>query len=470
MTPPGGRPRPRWPIALLSALLAAGSVAALLSLVAHRRGTGQPTTVPGHAAAATVEPLSLTRTREPDDWPRWGLTHTQYTPLEDEPEIAGPAGRALSARSLVQNQHIMGFGAGNPQPRPGAFDFTSLDARVKLMADTGAAPVITLCCAPDWMKGGRSGKTDWSLIEVAPRQRHFDDFAALAAAVARRYPHVRRFIVWNEFKGLWDNQRGKWNAIAYTDLYNRVYDALKAVDPGIQVGGPYIPVDSYAEDSPSPSEVRGPWGSVDGRVLKAVDYWLRHKHGADFIVVDGGSMPREGVQRPDEFGALGKFGAMTRWLRERSGLPVWWAEFYPLPCASIEPGGFCPALEWTESRRLAVTAAALIEFAESGADTVLYWDPYVPRDRRGDCTLCLISNVDGTPSPTLGLLGEFARWFPAGTRIDPVTVSNPRVRVLAQRRRLVLVNTTAGRQDVRVDGGDVVLEPYEVRWLDRPVS
>ncbi|WP_433501047.1 xylan 1,4-beta-xylosidase [Sphaerimonospora sp. CA-214678] len=467
--PPGGRPRPRWPIALLSALLAVGSVAALLWLVALRRGSGQ-SPVPGRGAAATVEPLGLTRTGGPADWPRWGLTHTQYTPVEDAPEIAGPAERALGAQSLVQNQHIMGFGADNPEPRPGIFDFASLDARVKLMAETGGAPVITLCCAPDWMKGGHPGKTDWSLIEMAPRQRHFDDFAALAAAVARRYPHVRRYIVWNEFKGLWDNGRGEWNAIAYTDLYNRVYDALKAVDPGIQVGGPYIPVDSYAGDSPSPSDVRGPWGSVDGRALKAVDYWLRHKRGADFVVVDGGSVPRDGVQRPDEFGALGKFGAMTRWLRERSGLPVWWAEFYPLPCVSIEPGGSCPALEWTESRRLAVTAAALIEFAESGADTVLYWDAYAPRDRRDDCALCLVSNTDGAPSPTLDLLGEFARWFPAGTRIDPVAGSNSRVRVLAQERRLVLVNTTGDRQDVRAGGDDVVLEPYEVRWMDRAAS
>ncbi|MEW9529645.1 xylan 1,4-beta-xylosidase [Microbispora sp. NPDC049125] len=462
-----GAPRsPKWQVGVALAVLAVGAVAAILTVVALRRDAKTGVT-PGRDAAATVQPLAVTPPAEPDRWPRWGLTHTQYTPSDDVPEVSGPGRQALAAQSLVQNQHIMGFGADNPEPRPGKFDFASLDARVRLMADTGGAPVITLCCAPDWMKGGKAGKTDWNLIEAAPRQEHFEDFARLAAAVARRYPHVRRFMVWNEFKGLWDAQHSEWNAVAYTELYNRVYDALKAVDPKIQVGGPYIPVDTYAEGASQASEVSGPWGSVDGRVLKAVDYWTRHKRGADFVVVDGASASHDGSTRPDEFAAAAKFGAVTRWLRETTGLPVWWAEFYPLPCASIDPGGSCPALQWPEERRVAVVATALMELAGSGADTVLYWDTYAPRDKRDGCPLCLVSNADGTATATLRLLQDFARWFPRGTPLVPVKVSAPQVRAIAQEDRVVVVNTTGGAQAVTVDGNGVTLEPYEVRWMDR---
>ncbi|WP_433355112.1 GH39 family glycosyl hydrolase [Microtetraspora malaysiensis] len=460
-----GTGAPRWPLAVGLLVVTVAAMVAILGGAAARRsgGAAGATTAPRPVAAVT--PLSFEGAAGPPGrWPRWGMTHTQYSVTEDEPAAAERAREALGARPVVQNQHIMGFGAGNPEPEPGAYDFSSLDERVRVMAETGAAPVITLCCAPDWMKGGRPGETDWSLLEVAPRREHFADFARLAAAVARRYPDVRHFIVWNEFKGFWDGPRREWNAAAYTELYNQVYDALKAVNPAIKVGGPYVPVAGRAGDGAG-SEVAGPWGAVDPKVLKAVDYWLRHKRGADFVVVDGGVTGEDGRARPDEFGALGKFGAMTRWLRERSGLPVWWAEFYPLPCASLEPGGACPALDWDERRRTAVTAAALIELAASGADTALYWDTHRPKS--SDCPLCLWSGDDGAPRPALMLLRDFAHRFPEGIEPVAVDVSTPHVRALGGAGRTIVVNTTDRRLTARVDGRELTLKPYEVRWTDR---
>ncbi|GAA2924093.1 hypothetical protein GCM10020221_20110 [Streptomyces thioluteus] len=41
----------------------------------------------------------------------------------------------------------MGWGAENPEPAPGRYDFESLDERVALMRATGAVPVLT-CAAP----------------------------------------------------------------------------------------------------------------------------------------------------------------------------------------------------------------------------------------------------------------------------------------------------------------------------------
>ena len=61
----------------------------------------------------------------------------------------------------------MGFGGGNPEPSPGEYDWTSLDRRVDMMRRTGARIVVTLCCAPDWMKGGEPGETDWDMLAVS---------------------------------------------------------------------------------------------------------------------------------------------------------------------------------------------------------------------------------------------------------------------------------------------------------------
>ncbi|GAA2932412.1 hypothetical protein GCM10020221_30220 [Streptomyces thioluteus] len=131
----------------------------------------------------------------------WGFTHTKYSADRGEDGARRTAAGLLSADPMPQNQHIMGWGADNPEPRPGSYNFTDLDRRVALMRRTGAAPVLTLCCAPDWMKGGGE-RTDWSQksLEKAPQRAHYKDFARLAGVVAKRYPDVHHFIVWNELK------------------------------------------------------------------------------------------------------------------------------------------------------------------------------------------------------------------------------------------------------------------------------
>ena len=84
----------------------------------------------------------------------------------------------------------MGFGTLNPEPSPGEFDWCSLDTRMQLVKDTGGKAMLTLCCSPDWMKGGPDGATDWDKLERAPLPEHYDDFAKLAAATVQRYPQV----------------------------------------------------------------------------------------------------------------------------------------------------------------------------------------------------------------------------------------------------------------------------------------
>ena len=250
------------------------------------------------------------------EWPGWGFTHTQFSADDGDSRAVATAEEAIKALPrMVQAQHIMGWGAGNPEPSPGLYDFHSLDRRMEFIRRTGGIPVITLCCAPDWMKGGEPGETDWDQIwrlrrspNTSPTSPRWPPQSPSAI------PYVRHFIVWNEFKGFFDDERGRWDAKGYTDLYNAVYDALKAVNPGNQVGGPYLDFSSVPLSSPNSSPfLQGSWGAVDQRVIDAFTYWNLNRRGADFAVVDGHATTDDGAS--DEFAALEKFAAVGEWLR-----------------------------------------------------------------------------------------------------------------------------------------------------------
>ncbi|MET7333834.1 xylan 1,4-beta-xylosidase [Nonomuraea sp. NPDC005650] len=450
------RRRSPWPLALGAGILAVVLVAGIMVYASMRsksrsvfKGDEVATALPSEPAPQLEQPPALA------NWPRWGVTHTQYSADNEPPQVVEEARGVLGRVPMLQNQHIMGWGVGNPEPSPGQFNFRDLDRRLKFMASSRAVPVITLCCAPDWMKGGQAGRTDWSKNHtVAPEREHFDDYAKLAVQVAKQYPTVKHYMVWNEFKGFWDPSTNRWDAEGYTELYNKVYTALKKVNKDIQLGGPYIPIESNSKGGPS--ELSGPWGTVDQRALDAITYWLEHKKGADFVVVDGASMTNDRGNVPDDFSAQAKFAAITTWLRQKSkDLPVWWAEWYVEP----ENSG------WSEEKRTAVQATALMEFAKSGVTTALYWNPQ--QKSAGECAGCLWSPKVGGEMPMAGLLSGFTKWFPSGVRAEPVTTSDPKIRALGQERQVVMVNTSDRDVTATVDGRQVTFRPYEIKWSGR---
>ncbi|MCP2339905.1 GH39 family glycosyl hydrolase [Actinomadura rupiterrae] len=436
-------------VAAIAGVLTSALVIWLMGWGAGGLGPG-PSTPAG--AASRVAPGA------PEGWPAWGFTHTQVT--VDTQQGPAQALSDLARQPMPQVTPIMGWGLDNPEPSPGQFNFASLDRRMGVIRQTKGTPVVTLCCSPDWMKGGAAGQTDWTHLEDAVQPRHFDDFANLAAEVARRYPDVKYYAVWNEFKGFWNNGANRWDYEGYTKLYNKVYAALKKVDPDIQVGGPYIVLNSDAPGRATgpPSELRGAWGSMDQRGLDAVKYWSKHKAGADFLAVDGSSLPQQKDSKVDEFQMLGKFSDTTKWLRALDPkLPVWWAEWY------VEPDGS----GWTDEHRGAVLSAAMMEFVKGGASSALYWSPQT--NTNSDCPGCLWfgSAQGGGGTPNLVMLQNFAHWFPPGTRLVDVRSSDPSVRVLAQAHEMVIVNTSSRPVSAQVDGRGLDLAPYEVRWATR---
>ncbi|HEX2073569.1 MAG TPA: hypothetical protein VHF92_07270 [Geodermatophilus sp.] len=426
---------------VVAAVLVAVVAVATTVLIASRSTSSPPGT--GPLGTGTPSP-------ETQQWPGWGFTHTQFSADAGARGAVRSVQQALQEQPLVQVQAIMGWGAENPEPSPGEYDFDILDRRIEFIRQSGGIPVITLCCAPDWMKGGPEGATDWDQLEVAPLPENYADFADLAGVVAERYPDVHHFLVWNEFKGFWNEDDNTWDAEGYTDFYNQVHAAVKEAHPDALVGGPYVPmVSAEGEDSGS---LAGDWGAVDPRVLDAFDYWLANNRGADFVVVDGHAVAPDGV---DPFDAVAKFSAVNDWIRERTDLPIWWAEWYLDPAVE----------EWPADQQIAIYTAAMMEFARSGTQTALYWNP---TPGGGSCATCLWTDTTrsegGEALPLLQTLQGFTRWFPAGTELTEVDAPDG-LRVLAQREAMVMVNTTDERLSATVGGTEVTLDPYETRWV-----
>lgn len=399
---------------------------------------------------------SRTATHGPTDtgWPGWGFTHTQFSADNGEPAAIATAENAIGSVPMVQAQAIMGWGADNPEPLPGQYDFASLDRRMDFIRRSGGVPVIVLCCAPDWMKGGAPGTTDWNRLETAPLREHFADFTALSLVVANRYPYVRHFVVWNEFKGFFDDNRKRWRAGDYTDLYNSVYQALKTANPANQVGGPYLDFAEPYDSTHRSPYLRGPWGAVDQRVLDAFNYWRFHRVGADFVAVDAHATTGDGAA--DEFTAVQKFSAVDDWLQRMINRPIWWLEWYVQPSAA----------DWSPEHQVALRVAAMIELASSGAQTVLYWNP---QPDGPDCATCLWTDTQavtgGQPLPMLtDVLQRFARAFPPGAKPRKITASSGLL-ALGSGTAIVVVNTRNATTSGSVDGQPMALPAYAIQWL-----
>jgi hypothetical protein len=397
-----------------------------------------------------------------------GVTHTQHDLNPQDPPRALNRGKAILASTTgYQDQALMGWGTFNPEPSPGKYNWGSLDRRMKLISSTGGKATLTLCCAPDWMKGGKPGTTDWSRLEEAPRPEHYHDFAALAAAAVKRYPRVGHVMVWNEFKGFYDEKKNHWDAAAYTKLYNDVYDAVKKARPGVKIGGPYMPVDSWK--SPSrvhyPSAIRGSWGIMDQRSLNGIKYWLAHKHGADFVVVDGGTVTKGSGLITDPVKAAGKFTAADRWLHAHTSLPVWWAEFYPDASSSGGP---------TQPQSSAATLEALAAFARSGTRAAFLWQPQGEESfPYAALWTSTVGRDGGKPTP----LTEPWKWLLPRLRAGNVSIGTATIRTSeAKSARLLafrsdqtlLVNTSSHPVVLRTGNGKVTLEPWRTIRVANP--
>lgn len=387
-----------------------------------------------------------------------GVTHTHIgldAPTA-QPQAVARAQALLEPVLAVQNTHILGWGVGPPEPRPGVFDWHDLDARIAMMRKLRAPIVITLCSAPGWMK--RSGN-DWDLGDC-PTPQHYDDFANLCVAVARRYRDVRYFQVWNEFKGFWTPKTKVWDGPQYTAMYNKVYDALKDFDPSLKVGGLYIVIGGTGSHSLGKrgNSTDDPITSGDMVPMK---YWLAHKHGADFICIDRSIVSYHDPNKysNDELMSLTHwFGDITRQVGRITGLPIWWSEYYG--------GGLSHPYGSSAADQPAFEAAEFASIYRSmllgGASVALLWNP-----NQGEVHHCLFTDVrqpdGGIATPHYRVFQWFHDYCSPGTLLVRATSSSPWVEIVATPKRLLVINKSASTRLAVVNGHELSLTPYEVK-------
>jgi hypothetical protein len=113
------------------------------------------------------------------------------------------------------------------EPKRGVYDWSSADAVLRALHAEGIAPIATLWGTPRWANAGRG--PNW-----APDSKW--TFAAFARAAAKRYPFVRRWLVWNE-----PNKapflRPTSAKVYVQKLLNPAYDAIHGANPRALVGG-----------------------------------------------------------------------------------------------------------------------------------------------------------------------------------------------------------------------------------------
>jgi hypothetical protein len=398
-----------------------------------------------------------------------GYDYTQGSHL-----FAGSGGNesaVASAKSLLrslqpmQNVALMGWGAGDPEPTPGVYQWGSLDSRVEVMGQTVPASdrMITLCSAPGWMKVGGESQ-EWNM-DAAVAPAYFQAFAQLAALVAQRYdgthsagghrlPEVDNFDVWNSFKGFWDSATNNWDIAGYTTLYNDVYNAIKAVRPDAHVGGPYAPVGAATSSTTGPSAVAGPYGTVDPRVLDAITYWLANKAGAQFLSVAGGPA----VTDESDFDSGQYFVDMANWLHAHSTLPIVWAEFYP--------GLDSTAGDAQGQEAVAVDLSDIIAAGTAGVNDMLLWEMEGNAAGASPFTgesvwTSTVSAGGGKPTGLYSALRLLHQGFPPGTTLYGATVSGP-VMALASKRRVLIVNQSANPLTFVVNKDQHALGPFAV--------
>jgi hypothetical protein len=407
-----------------------------------------------------------------------GVTYMQYNLDSWNNAAAVQRGKALLTNATVyHNQHIFGFGAGSPLPRPGQYNWSSMDERIQMMTSMNATPVITLATAPSWMvdpnwqpgiynndanaDADDNGDTDWKKIEWAPLPAREADFASLCASVAKRYPNVKYFQVWNELKGMWKDASNRWDYERYTSLYNKVYDSVKKVRPDAIIGGPYVVVDSW-KSSPggATSSISDPsYGIIDQRCLDVITYWLANKRGADFLCVDAGVDPHDGVAA-DPIVATKKFKDISTWIHSKTTLPVWWAEDYVGQKTDADT-----------VLQPAALGSMLVYHALAGDAVSLRWSP---ESQSGTSNYSYLFSSTKTASGGFAfnnyyVYRDFHRYFPAGTNLYKTTVSNTNVTAFASSVRVMLINTTAAQQLVKINNNlTLTLNAYQVYYSTLP--
>ncbi|MEA2561665.1 MAG: polysaccharide biosynthesis protein PslG [Acidobacteriota bacterium] len=117
---------------------------------------------------------------------------------------------------------------------PGCYQWNEYDGYYHFFIAHGVRPIWILVGTPRW-----ANLTATSLY-FPPNDSHVANYAAMAAAIAKRYPLSAGIEVWNEpnLKQYWSNP----DPSLYDHLLTATYDAVKAANPAMRVLGGVLSV------------------------------------------------------------------------------------------------------------------------------------------------------------------------------------------------------------------------------------
>jgi hypothetical protein len=336
------------------------------------------------------------------------------------------------------------------------------------------------CPGGDSSSGCMSDPGNTSLFATPPCPAHYEDFAKLAAYIAKSFPQVKYFVVWSEMRGFYNNQTKSTDATNYTNLYNDVYSSIKNVRSDALVGGPYADwVTTPCNQPPNfpqactQGSISGSWGSISHDTMQAVQYWLANKVGADFIAMDGGTEIASKCTTSisagyscssgnnisiDPVTASQKYAAVDGWVQSQTNLPIWWMESH------IQPAPSTPT-QWTDQQAAAARIATLIIMNASGASVGMQWNPQDSPTWADEGLWTDTNTSNGGQATTLG--NELAGLLPEIREPLSLVSGQPSgVLVATNSSNVIMVNTnnsssTAfyGNEKVDLVSGQIVSEP-----------
>lgn len=362
----------------------------------------------------------------------WACMHTQYF------GSFGPIGNTGSVSGVWQDSAV----PPDPTLPWGQMPWRHLDDWIGKCQSAGVNNIMLTFLAPEWMlTNGVDGSPGWQDVNRAfPASTHYADYAELMRRVVQRYGTMCVYSMSNEWKGLWGGNPAlpsynRWRYEDFTTMWNLGWDAMKAQNPNIKFGGPYLgfPQDSgnnvgslaknnqlFFDDPPV-----GQGGHVDSRRLDAINYWLAHTHGYDFYALDQGYKGSREI---------------ITWLRGRGMTkPVRWIEFYS-------------GVNTTLANETAQLAENYRQVALAGGDVVFLWGPEqgsVGASNAPANAVWAATNA-ATEQPNGTYMRYMKTYFPPGTPLVLVTTNNPLVTGLASASNIMIINRQSVSSNVNV--------------------
>ena len=400
---------------------------------------------------------------------------------------------------LIHNIHIMGWGSPNPWPsRDAPMDFSGIRTRVNLALSLGHEPWITLCTAPGWMKSLNHNPThqhpdnaDW-WMDNAPLPQFEDDFARLSAEIARAFPEVRVFQVWNEFKGMWSG--GNLDRTRYVRLYNKVYNAIRAVRPDAVIGGFYAVVEGDGtwelfSHLPQIENNRRTVVPLSDDVRTALEYFLARAVGVDKVLFSQlnvhfhncGYWPGfentrfratadQAMMLTRNFRRVAEQAAQMTSARGMPNLPIVFAEYYGTYGDNNADAPFMPI----NNQFIAAHYSSIIYNMIMGAGgRDLYALLWIERDDiiRHALFTDTRTSTGGQPTPHFHAMRKLLEYFPPGTMLYSAELTSPGVQqsrigdvveALVSDRVAFVINKTNRNLSITLNGREHILSPYAV--------